>query len=77
LYPNPSDIGEIRLKMPNEIQEFNVDISNILGQKLYTNQLNNASNKLHTISTQGFKTGIYFVSVSTPLGKSTKKLVIE
>ncbi len=77
LYPNPSDIGEIRLKMPNEIQEFNVEISNILGQKLYTNTLNNYNSKIHRIGTQGFKTGVYFVSVSTSLGKSVKKLVIQ
>ena len=29
LYPNPSDIGEIKLTVPNEIQEFSIEISNI------------------------------------------------
>lgn len=77
LYPNPSNIGEIRLKVPNEIQEFNVVISNILGQKLYSNTLENNNSKTHKINTQGFKTGVYFVTVSTNLGKSTKKLIIE
>ncbi|SNR51668.1 M14 family zinc carboxypeptidase [Lutibacter flavus] len=77
LYPNPSNIGEVRLKVPNEIQAFNIVISNTLGQKLYSNIIENYNSKTHTINTQGFKTGIYMVTVSTNLGKSTKKLVIQ
>lgn len=79
LYPNPSNIGEVRLTLPNEIQDFNIEIYNILGQKLSatTTTKTNQGSKIHTINTSGFKTGVYFVRISTELGSATKKLIIE
>tara|TARA_R110001583_G_scaffold35585_3_gene118232 strand:+ start:37112 stop:39658 length:2547 start_codon:yes stop_codon:yes gene_type:complete len=77
LYPNPVTTGEITLRMPNEIQEFKVTISNVMGQKLFTENVNSISRNNHIVKTTDLKTGIYFVTVSTNLGKATKKMIIQ
>ena len=77
LYPNPVKGGDIKLKIPREISEFNVGISNVLGQKVYESQLNDNYKTSHTINTSNLRSGIYFVTVSTNLGKATKKLIIQ
>ena len=77
LYPNPVIDGEIKLKIPREITDFNVTISNVFGQKVYENSVNNNYETAHTINTSKLKSGIYFVTVSTNLGKATKKMIIH
>ena len=77
LYPNPVSSGEITIKMPDDIYEFNIIISNVLGQKMYTKEVKLLSNNKYTISTNGFKTGIYLVTVKTDLGHATKKLIVQ
>jgi len=77
LYPNPVTNGEITLKMPSEITDFNVTISNVLGQQLFTENVQFISRNKHVVKTQGLKAGIYFVTVSTNLDKATKKLLIH
>ena len=77
LYPNPVKNGELKLQIPKEITEFNITISNVLGQKVYENKVNSNYNNTHTVNTSSIKSGIYFVTVSTNLGKATKKIIIE
>lgn len=77
IYPNPSSIGEVKLKVPNEIQEFNISITNLLGQKLFTEHVKTIYNNTHTIKTNSLRMGIYFITVSTDLGKATKKMIIN
>ncbi|REE83587.1 putative secreted protein (Por secretion system target) [Lutibacter oceani] len=77
LYPNPSNIGEIKLTVPNEIQEFNIEISNLLGQKVFFTKKMNQSNEIHSIDTSDFKSGVYIIAITTNLGRATKKLIIQ
>ena len=77
VYPNPVKNGELKLQIPREITDFNVTISNVLGQKVYENKVNSNYNNLHTVNTSSIKSGLYFVTVSTNLGKATKKIIIE
>lgn len=77
LYPNPVSSGEINLKMPNDIYEFTITISNMFGQKVYTEDVKTIINNRHIINTNGIKTGIYLVTVNTDKGKATKKLIIR
>ncbi len=77
LYPNPVKDGELKLQMPKEITDFNITISNVLGQKVYENKVNSDYSNIHTVNTSSIKSGIYFVTVSTNLGKATKKMIIE
>ena len=77
LYPNPVTNGELKLNIPREITDFRVTILNAFGQKVVENSINNNYQTAHTINTSNLKAGIYFVTVSTNLGKATKKLIIQ
>ena len=77
LYPNPVKNGELKLQMPREITDYNIRISNVLGQKVYENKVNSNYSNIHTVNTSAIKPGLYFVTVSTNLGKATKKIIIE
>jgi len=77
LYPNPSNNGKITLNMPNNINEFTISISNMLGQKVYTEKVEAIYNNKHALKTSKLKSGIYFVTVRTNLGKATKKMIIQ
>ena len=77
LYPNPVKNGEIKLQIPKEITNFNVTISNVLGQKVYQKEVTSNYDNLHKVNTTNLDSGIYFVTVSTNLGKATKKMIIQ
>jgi hypothetical protein len=77
IYPNPVANGEINLKIPNQIQQCTVAISNMLGQKLIIEEVDLLNKHLHTLKTNGLKSGIYFITVSTNLGKATKKIILQ
>jgi hypothetical protein len=63
--------------MPNEIHDFDITVSNILGQKVYTKNVQNNFDTTELVNTANFMSGIYFITVSTDLGKATKKLIIN
>jgi len=77
LCPNPVANGEITLRIPNDITDFKITISNILRQQLFTENVKFISRNIPVVKTQGLKTGIYFVTVSTNLGRASKKLLIH
>jgi len=77
IYPNPVSNGEITIKMPNEIHDFDITVSNVLGQKVYTKNVQNNFDSTELVNTANFMSGIYFITVSTDLGKATKKLIIN
>lgn len=76
IYPNPSSIGLINIQAPNDIQRFEVLISNTLGQQVYQEKAV-LSNNRHTINTSNLNTGVYFITLNANEGKSTKKIVIQ
>ncbi len=77
LYPNPVSSGEITIKMPKEITDFTILISNVFGQKVYRKEIISNYNNLYKVTTTNLQSGIYFITVSTNLGKATKKLIIQ
>lgn len=76
IYPNPANNNLVKISLPNTIQKATITISNTLGQKVYSKKVQDIYNKVETINTSNFKTGIYFVTVNTNKGKATKKLLI-
>jgi hypothetical protein len=77
IYPNPVSTGEITIKMPNEIHDFDITVSNVLGQKVYAKNVQNNYENSELVNMANLKSGIYFITVSTDLGKATKKLIIQ
>jgi len=76
MFPNPAN-SHITISLPNTIQKATITISNMLGQKVYSEKISDNYNNIYIINTHSFKTGIYFVTVNTDKGKATKKLLIQ
>jgi hypothetical protein len=77
IYPNPSSIGKIHIEIPDYIKEFNVTIFNILGQRMYIEEVKSIINNIHTISTKHLDSGVYFVLINSEQGIKIKKVVLE
>lgn len=77
MYPNPVTSNEIKLTIPNEIEAFEVTISSILGQKINSYSIKNKYNDIHKLPINNYKTGVYFITISTENGKATKKLIVN
>lgn len=71
IYPNPAK-ESLTIKNTRANSDESIQISNHLGQPVYTNTFN-FSNKDLKINTQGFPAGMYVVRV----GKKSQSLVIE
>ncbi len=79
LYPNPSN-GQFRIAlsdMPAQSQNVEVEISNILGETIYTTNYSASNNQLtKDISMQNAPAGLYFVRILTGDKVYTAKMVI-
>jgi len=71
VYPNPATNY---VSINSEINIINVEIYNIVGQKVF-NQNDPGNN--FTINTNEFESGIFFVRITTPQGYQTQKLTIK
>jgi hypothetical protein len=70
IYPNPSD-GKFRIESETKINE--IEIMNVVGEKIYSSILNNHS----SIITLDSRNGIYFLQLITEQGMATKKIIIN
>jgi len=73
IYPNPA-IDNVTISLNAAMQNAQVGIYNVFGQKVYSAVL---TTKQETINTNQFSSGIYFVKVSNREKTFTKKLIIE
>ena len=71
IYPNPAT-EFVNIKSDYTITS--IDVINFVGQMVYTN--NKVDAKLAKIDATGFKTGVYFVKVSTSEGVRTVKITV-
>lgn len=76
IYPNPSTSGLINIMAPSNVQEYDISISNILGQQVYIEKgILNSSDT--AIDTKIIKTGVYIIQIETENGNLSQKIVIE
>ncbi len=73
IYPNPSG-GKFSVSTGTDIADANVEICNITGQKIYSAQ---TSNHLLEIDLSAWPSGIYLVSVKTPMEMVFDKMVVQ
>jgi hypothetical protein len=76
IYPNPTD-GQVNLTLPQEIIDFKVAVSSMLGQEVYSEEIKLYESNKHSFKLSNIKSGIYFITISTDLGKATKKIIIK
>nr|MBK9651605.1 DUF4397 domain-containing protein [Bacteroidota bacterium] len=73
MYPNPAN-DMVMISLPDNETNAIVEITNSLGQVVLSQRPNNS---LFDISLKNFVSGVYFVNVQTPAGKSTSKLIVQ
>jgi hypothetical protein len=73
IYPNPTK-GLVNLYVETLVGKGNIVIADVYGKQVKTQPLNLGTN---TVDIANLSKGIYFVSVITNEGKTTKKLVVE
>lgn len=73
MYPNPAN-DMVMISLPDNETNAIVEITNSLGQVVLSQRPNNSR---FDISLKNFVSGVYFVNVQTPAGKSTSKLIVQ
>jgi len=77
IHPNPSD-GKVTLEMNNVIAgDYVIVIRNLLGQKVYDENVEIQDVYKANIDISNYGTGTYLISISNLEGRLTKKLIIE
>jgi hypothetical protein len=72
LFPNPvSNIFSIQFK--NEIQLSEIKISNVMGETVFTQIINNTTNAIFNVD--GLNSGIYFLQIKSQNNFLTKKII--
>lgn len=75
IYPNPSN-GKILIRNNSDLNFEALKVADINGRILKTVQINNSFPE-QDIDLTGLNTGIYFLTITTDKGESTKKLIIN
>jgi hypothetical protein len=78
LYPNPTNLGKFYLNVPLGMDDLEITIYDVLGNKLYEESGFNAGSRI-TVETGSttFSMGTYFVELSSKGKTTTKKLIIN
>jgi len=79
LFPNPTTLQTTLAFSSNEEQEVSMEILNVMGEKVYSNQLGKLSPGKYSenIETRLMSAGVYFVRLITDKGTSVKRLVVQ
>jgi hypothetical protein len=73
VYPNPSN-GKIQLTSNTQVENAQVEIYNVLGEKIFQTIINTASS---TIDISDKPNGVYFISITTEAEAFTQKIVVN
>jgi len=79
MYPNPTNNNTTLAYKLDKDQNVNVQVFNMLGQQVYSNNEGLVSSGEHTIliNTSTLQNGIYFVKFNADNASTTKKLIIQ
>ncbi len=75
IYPNPSsNVFNINL---NGYDKYVLSVTNVIGEKIYTEELNLNGNYVNQIDLSNFPKGIYNLTVSSTIGAINYKLILQ
>ena len=77
VYPNPVKEGQLYIGLPQDIIDFKVTVSSLLGKKIYTEDVKLFNSKKHSINLNKLASGVYLLTISTELGRASKKIIVE
>lgn len=77
VFPNPTT-GILNIAYNfNTKEDLKIEVTNMLGQVVYTELENNTTTNAKTINLSGLSKGVYMVTLSTATDKMVRKIVIE
>lgn len=76
LYPNPAS-GQVEIRVDHPAQNFHIKITDAVGRMLFMDQHSSSLSYHKTVDLHEFARGIYYVTVTTENGSSTRQLVLE
>ncbi len=78
IYPNPSEGDNINIQLNNIADFSKLQVVNVLGELVYSENLSKKANQLVKLESTIFKSkGVYFIKVSSTENTTTKKLIIR
>ena len=75
IYPNPSAIKKVVIKVPSNIEVTEITLYSILGKKIDLQIPTSSMNNTYTL--EELQTGIYLLKISNKTSSITKKIVIQ
>ncbi len=77
IYPNPAT-DYVNISMTSEAQNVNMNIVDMSGKVLYTDVINHGGgNQIYRIPVSELSSGIYFMNLVTPTGRTIQKFVVR
>jgi hypothetical protein len=77
IFPNPSK-GMVNVVMQNlDAGDYNIEVSNMVGQVVYSNEVNTSGDYTEAIDLTGNESGVYFVTISNTKGSASYKVIVE
>lgn len=76
VYPNPTD-GTFTIKIPAENKYNYLQVTNYLGQVMYSKNISGSENKILIDESSRWNSGVYFVKLNGDFGSDTKKIIIK
>jgi len=77
IYPNPvSDILNVDITL-DKAQDLQVRIYNVMGQEMWSNNVQTSQRHQMAISIQALNQGVYFLQLSSEAGQVTERFVVE
>ena len=77
LFPNPAS-DQVNISFKSPMQNVNLSIYNIQGQKIQQKQIENiSSNQRETLNTAAIPNGIYFLELQSDAVRVVKKITIQ
>ncbi|UKN00146.1 T9SS type A sorting domain-containing protein [Paracrocinitomix mangrovi] len=77
MYPNPTS-GEFSLIFGlNEARDMNIEILNVIGQKVFSNSFNQVKDQTINFDLTGVASGVYFVNIQSEGETISKKIVVK
>jgi len=75
VYPNPTN-GSVHIAFDGMAGEYNVNITNILGQTVFTNTIQNTGHYDDNVNLSNYGKGVYVVSINGMQSSVEKKVVV-
>ncbi len=76
VFPNPSN-GQFEVRFGDVAGEVNIELTNSIGQVVFTSQVQNAANHVEYVDLSDIPTGVYNMTLKADAGTATRSVVIK